>query len=193
MTELKEIIAKNIAELRKNKQMTQLELAEKLNYSDKAISKWERGESIPDIIVLKQIADLFEVSVDYLLKEEHKKTNKIIGIIKRKNRILISLLAITPVWIIATILFFSFWITGEYLVYYWLLFVYAIPVSCVVAIVFNSMWGKNKFNFLIVSVLVWSILLSLYLGLKQYNLWMIFILGIPAEIVIILWSKIRKE
>ena len=64
---LKNIIAQNIAELRRNNNMTQLELAEKLNYSDKAISKWERGESIPDVAVLKNIADIFLVSVDYLL------------------------------------------------------------------------------------------------------------------------------
>ena len=67
MSDIKAIIAKNITALRQNHKMTQIELAEKLNYSDKAVSKWERGESVPDISVLKQIADLFGVTVDYLL------------------------------------------------------------------------------------------------------------------------------
>lgn len=71
MEDLKRIIADNIAELRKAVPLTQAELAEKLNYSDKAVSKWERGESIPDVIVLKQIAGIFGVSVDYLLEEVH--------------------------------------------------------------------------------------------------------------------------
>ena len=61
MEELREIIAKNISDLRKKSGLTQIELAEKLNYSDKAVSKWERGDSVPDVGVLKQIADLFGV------------------------------------------------------------------------------------------------------------------------------------
>ena len=72
MQELKFIIAKNIQALRQEKGMTQVELAEKLNYSDKSVSKWERGESLPDITVLKGIADLFEVSLDYLTEDEHR-------------------------------------------------------------------------------------------------------------------------
>ena len=71
MEDLKSIIAENITALRKGSSMTQIELAEKLNYSDKAISKWERGESVPDITVLKAIADMFGVTVDYLLVREH--------------------------------------------------------------------------------------------------------------------------
>ena len=61
MTDLKPIFAENLAVLRKKKGWTQLELAERLNYSDKAVSKWERGESLPDVTILKQIADLFEL------------------------------------------------------------------------------------------------------------------------------------
>ena len=72
MVDLKPVIAQNITALRQSHKMTQIELAEKLNYSDKAVSKWERGESIPDVIVLKTIADLFGVSLDYLLEEDHE-------------------------------------------------------------------------------------------------------------------------
>ena len=69
MEELKNIIANNLMALRKSNKLTQLELAEKLNYSDKAISKWERGESLPDVLLLKSLADMYGVSVDYLMKE----------------------------------------------------------------------------------------------------------------------------
>ena len=62
MNELKNIIASNITYLRKQKKLTQAELAQELNYSDKAVSKWERGESVPDIETLKNIAEMFEVT-----------------------------------------------------------------------------------------------------------------------------------
>ena len=67
------IIAKKLTKLRKENNLTHLQLAEKLNYSDKAISKWERAESIPDVLVLKSIADLFGVTVDYLLCRQEKR------------------------------------------------------------------------------------------------------------------------
>ena len=69
MEDLKQIISKNIVSLRNSENMTQAELAEKLNYSDKAVSKWERGDSLPDVIVIKQIADIFGVTVDSLLTD----------------------------------------------------------------------------------------------------------------------------
>ena len=68
MNDLKLIVAKNITELRKQHGMTQLQLAEKLNYSDKAVSKWERGESVPDVAVLVEIAELFSVRLDCRVK-----------------------------------------------------------------------------------------------------------------------------
>lgn len=193
MEDLKEIIAANITNLRKGKNLTQAELAEKLNYSDKAISKWERGESIPDITVLKDIADLFEVTVDYLITQDHKKSSKIISIIKKKNRFFISLLGISPIWTLATIAFYIIWLLSNGNRYYWLTFIYAIPPSLIVAIIFNSIWGKRKINFYLISALVWSILGTFYLAFLKYNLWMMFIIGIPAQIIIIIWSKIKKE
>ena len=66
--DIKIVIAKNIADLRLANGMTQLELAERINYSDKAVSKWERAESMPDIAVLTEIADLFQVSLDDLVR-----------------------------------------------------------------------------------------------------------------------------
>ena len=69
MEDIKPIIAKNITALRQGAKMTQIELAERLNYSDKSVSKWERAESLPDITVLKAIADMFEVPLDYLVRE----------------------------------------------------------------------------------------------------------------------------
>lgn len=66
MNELK--IGTRIAELRHVNNITQLELSEKLGVTDRAVSKWETGGSYPDIFLLPQIADIFNVSVDYLLR-----------------------------------------------------------------------------------------------------------------------------
>src|SRR5574344_1560092 len=69
----KEIISKNIVGLRKKAKMTQQDLAEKLYYSDKAVSKWERGESLPDAEMLANIAKLFNVDVNYLFTDHDYK------------------------------------------------------------------------------------------------------------------------
>lgn len=194
MQDLKNIIAKNISKLRKQMGYTQLSFAEKLNYSDKAVSKWERGESVPDVVVLKQIADLFGVSVDYLLSEEHK---QIEGPPKKrfiKNRLLITLGSIVSVWCLATLIFISLLrFGGEEIINEWQVFIHAIPISAVLALIFNSIWGKRKLNWLFISLLMWSILLSICVLFLSYNLWLFFIIGIPCQIVILIFSGIRKN
>ncbi len=193
MQDLKPIIAKNIAELRKAASMTQIELATRLNYSDKAVSKWERGESIPDVGVLKEIADLFEVKVDYLLVEDHSDAApEELSPRKRRDHMIISLLSVSLVWLIATFLFVLLRITAPEMHGIWLSFVYAVPVTAIVALVFNSMWGKPRRNYLIITVLVWSLLVSVYLTYSTGFMWMIFLLGIPAQIIIVLWSRLGK-
>jgi len=194
MQKLNQIIAKNITNLRKSMQLTQAELAEKLNYSDKAISKWERAESIPDISILKRIADLFGVTVDYLLEEEHAENEKkpnIISAQEKKNKLIVSLLATALVWLIATMVFVYLGLYMKDIHNLWIIYVYALPVTFVVLLIFNSIWGKKRRNFAIISLLVWSVLLSVYLALFSYNIWLIFVIGIPTQVIIGLWSGIK--
>ena len=192
MEELKRIIAKNIADLRTKEKLTQAELAARLSYSDKAVSKWERGESIPDVAVLKQIADLFSVTVDYLLTPEHdtKKDAPTIG--KKRRHFVIAALSAALVWLIATVLFVISGIFLPGLPGAWLLFLYAVPVSSVVLLIFNSLWGNRRWNYAIISLLTWSLLLSLFLSFPAKGSWMLFLLGVPAEIIILLWSRMSK-
>ena len=194
MEDYKRIIANNIVELRKAVPLTQAELAEKLNYSDKAVSKWERGESIPDVIVLKQIADLFGVTVDYLLEDVHPINAKMQSVPRqvRKNRLLITGLSCMLVFLIATAVFAILGMTTE-VTKLWLAYVYCIPICSIILIVFNSIWGKTKFNFLFITLLVWGILASLYLSIGDYSKWLIFVIGIPAQVIIIMWSGIKAR
>ncbi len=195
MEDIKIIIATNIAELRKANKLTQLELAEKLNYSDKAISKWERGEAIPDVTVLKEIADLFGVTLDYLVSADHDGSDEPPrqSVRKFRNRALITGMSVLLVWFVATFCFVTtdFAIVGTKA--HWLSFMWAVPVSMIVWLVFNSVWFNKHRNFLIISLLVWSFIIALFLTLLPFRLyfWQMFILGIPAQIIILMWSKLR--
>ena len=192
MEDLKHIIAHNLSELRRSASMTQIDLAERLHYSDKAVSKWERGESIPDVGVLKEIADLFGVTVDYLLTEEHTAPREDVPAGRQHRRAVVTLLSVALVWLIATVVFVILGMVLPGLRGEWLAFVYAIPVSAIVLLVFNSLWGRRRRNYGIVSVLVWGLLLSAFLTYPRGMMWMIFLLGIPAQIIIWLWSRLGK-
>ena len=199
MEDIKSVIAKNIYTLRTANKMTQLEMAEKLNYSDKAVSKWERAEGLPDVVVIKQIADMFGVTVDYLMSTEEERAVK--GLVQEKQVVeqglrkytpahrLITVISLIGIWTISLGLFFIFW-TQELFV--WQVFIYTLPVFFITWLVFNSTWGNRRNNLYIVSALVWSILLVLYVALLKYNVWMIFLLGIPAQIIVYLSFRINR-
>ncbi len=194
MIDYKRVIANNITELRKAVPYTQAELAQKLNYSDKAVSKWERGESIPDVVVLKQIADLFGVTVDYLLEEVHplKSTMQSVPRQLKKNRVLITGLSCMLVFLIATVGFVVLSLAAQ-IPRLWLLYIYAVPICAVLLIVFNSVWGKKKRNFFFISLLMWGTLLSVYLTIGIYSNWLIFLVGIPGQVIIVMWSGIKAR
>lgn len=65
-------IGETIASLRKKKGMTQNELAEKMNVTDKAVSKWERDLSCPDVNTISRLAEVLDTSVDELLQAKNK-------------------------------------------------------------------------------------------------------------------------
>ncbi len=201
MEDLRPIIAQNIVYLRKKHSLTQIELAEKLNYSDKAISKWERAESIPDVTVLKSIAEIFGVSVDYLLNKDHSndtepeggRRDEIIAYIKRRRRVVTSM-SVLLVWVIATVLFIILDLAlGNTWVQY-LCFAYALPAGALVWLIFNSIWENRRLNYPIISLMMWSLLFSIHLSILAggVNAWQIYLVGIPGQTIILLWSIIGK-
>lgn len=202
MEDIRAIIARNLTDLRKKHGMTQLDLAERLNYSDKAVSKWERGESVPDIAVLKNIADLFDVTVDYLITAEHPEPTPSpaeTAVVRPKrslrNRGFITGMCIVLVWLIATLLFVI--LDSALATPYGALmpFIFAIPVSMIVWLILNSIWFNRRRNFLIISLLMWTILLAVYLCilLGGGNFLMLFFLGIPGQVIILMWSGIKRK
>ena len=200
MEELKMIIAGNIGQLRRRAGLTQLELAEKLNYSDKAISKWERGESVPDIVTLKAVADCFSVSVDYLLRAEHPIETEIKREYtkrQRRNHTLITLMSCVLVWLLATFVYTSVDVVWPVVrSQLWMVFIYAVPISLVVLLTLNSVWGNRRWNFAIISALIWTVLACVFLSAWIFfaePLWLAFIVGVPAQIIVGLWSGLRYK
>lgn len=201
MDDLKPVIANNIVELRHAADMTQAQLAEKLNYSDKAVSKWERGDAIPSIGTLKEVADLFGVTVDYLITSEHKAQEEIKREFtkrQRRNHLIITLLSTMLVWLAATIIYVSINLSTAFgLPKSWIAFVFAVPLSCIVLIVFNSIWGKPKRNLIFASVLLWSLLiafcLTFYFASQRSYVWLLLAVGIPLQIMILLWAGLHTE
>ncbi len=193
MEELKNIIADNLINLRKANKLTQLELAEKLNYSDKAISKWERGESLPDIVILKQLADMYNVGIDYIVSAHSDEDRAKYKMPKPElnNKLIITLLACLSVWILAAILYINFKILFDH--HYWMLWIWALPATSIVLIVFSGIWGKKPLIITSVSLLIWTGILATYLQLLKYNIWSLFLLGVPAQLATSLSGKIKRS
>ena len=199
-------IGTNISNLRKRQGLTQAGLGEKLNYSDKAVSKWERGESVPDILTLITIAELFDVSVDDLIRdpealpEQTGSVQQVMGqvvakTLKRKadKRIIVWLSSLI-VWFAALLCYVVCASIG--LQYSWLAFFLAIPADAIVVLSLRSAWRDFRSNRKLISVLMWGSLLSVYmflLMLAQVNVWRIFLLGIPGQLAILLWFRLFRR
>ena len=193
---LRRNLANNLIHYRKESNLTQLQLAEKLNYSDKAISKWERAESVPDIYILNTLAELYSCSVDDLLSERIK--------VKRsfyKNRFIISLMAVALVWLVAIIVYMVWKMVGESMnltnVPYWITWLYALMISFIVAVVFSKIWGKRWHRFIFISGIIWSTGLVLFIHFLLLSLpvpWLVWCVCAAVEVLTFLWySLIRKK
>ena len=191
MENLNEIIGKKLLYLRKRNKLTQAELAEKLCYSDKAISKWEKGESLPSVEVFYKISKLYGVSLDYIIGDEVVTPQPIKNDDKKRIYVSITNLAVVGVWFVALLLFVIFDIfthTSQ-----WMLFGWAVPSTCVVAIIFDCIWHKRKGLFLLLSLLVWSFLICFAFQFLSINIWKILLIGIPLQIAIIIMSRMWKK
>lgn len=196
MNDVRAAIAKNITELRLLNNMTQTELGERLNYSDKTISKWERGESAPDISVLAEISDIFGVSIDYLAGREQTDEPEEKSELRevRYNRRVISYISESLVWLIAVTAYIITSLVARNATFQWLFFVYALPIVLIVKLVFNSIWFNVRHNYYIISALIWSILATIHITFRHFgvNVSLVYLLGVGGQIVVILWSFIKK-
>ena len=186
--------------------MTQQDLALCLNYTDKAISKWERGESVPDILILKQIADMFDVTVDYLLQEEHEPLREAADHSEEtenarnrhtiRTRGFVTGMSVLLVWLAAVMMFIVFDTMSANPLFHWFVFACAVCASLILWLVLNSIWFNRRRNYLIISLLMWSVLILLYMSvwlLTDRMLWLVFILGIPGQAIVVMWSNLKQR
>jgi len=203
---LKAQIGKNIVSYRKRGGMTQAGLAEKLNYSDKAISKWERGESIPDVLTLVQLSELFGITVNELLVDpdalpentgrvEQVMEKAVQKTLKRKaDKGIILMLSSVLVWFVALFLFVVF--SSFDVPKSWVAFIYAIPANAIVLLSLRSAWRDFRWNLTLISMIMWGGLLSLHVTAYvffQFNFWKLFLLGIPGQAAILLWKRLYRK
>ncbi len=204
---LKYQIGENIAAYRKKAGLTQAGLGEKLNYSDKAVSKWERGESVPDVITLVQLAEQFGITIGELIADpnelpgnpgtlEKAMTQVSEKALKRKaNKNVILGLSTTLVWFVALFVAIVMSYFDFLEPYCWLIFIYAIPANAIVLLSLRSAWHDFRWNKGLITTIVWGSLLSIFitvLVICSYNLWKIFLLGIPGQIAIFLWFRMFR-
>ena len=189
MKDIKSIVASNLSALRRQKGITQAELAERLNYSDKAISRWEKGDTLPDINVLYEICEFYGITMNDLTSDtctapqidEAFKTQKM-------YRIWTCTLAGATVWLFAT-LWFIFNLDSRL----WIAFLWAVPISCAIVMII----GRAVFNwivhFILASVIIWSATASLYLQILFFgsgaNFWYLFIVGVPLQAIVFLFQR----
>ena len=201
-------IGGNIAAFRKRTGLTQAGLAERLNYSDKAVSKWERGESVPDVLTLMHLAEQLEVDVNDLLADPNVLPGEPVGIQKamaqvsekalhrKANKNIILGLSTTLVWFVALLIFVVVSSIPVLENYSYLAFFYAIPANAIVLLSLRSAWRDFRWNRALISVIVWGGLLSVHMSLLVFvglNIWKIYLLGIPGQIAIFLWFRMFRK
>ncbi len=196
--ELEQIVSTNLTALRKKREWTQAELAEKINYSDKSVSKWERGEALPDLKVLTKLAELFGVTVDYFLTENAVEAPEQFAspAVRRRYQYWIVSLAVTLVWLIATMAFVYIAVESNLdngvTEWAWTSFVWALPGSFLVLIIFDYLYFHSRCFVYFASALVWTLIASIFLQWLNHAMWMLFLLGVPAQAILVLVDQVRR-
>ena len=198
MEDKKQIIASNLVTLRKNKGLTQMELAEKLNYSDKAISRWEHGDTLPDINMLCELCNFYGitlndlVSENFTIDEENKNPRENI----LSYRAWLAALCVSVVWLLATITFvYSKTMIDKN---FWIVFVWAVPLSCIMIRINVTSTLPNKDTIVLInsSILLWTTITSVYLFLLVYLkytfLWPLYFVGVPIQTIIVIFHRMKQ-
>ena len=192
---LKSLIADNITYFRKRSGLTQGKLAELINYSDKSVSKWERGDGMPDVVVLVKLAEIFDVTVNDLVSED-KPEEKVLPARQRRH-ILIDIMSIILVWLVATVVFVGLRVFVPEFPTAWISYILAIPVSAIVHLVFACIWWNHTVQFFSISILVWTCALGIQMVFFQFvtafdNISLIYICAAVLQVLALAWTLYRN-
>lgn len=197
---LKKIVAENLTDLRKKKGLTQIQLAELFNYSDKAVSKWECGDTTPDLETLKALADFYGVTIDYLtipVGEDKKDTIKKEEKKEKVNKPIICLLS-SLIPVLVAIIVFIILIVFKLSSYPWMAFIWSLPVISILLFIFSWIWYDKITRSICGIIMTWLTIATIYiqLGLSINNgfaYWELFLIGIPVTIALLLWCIVKKK
>lgn len=188
--QLRDNIAHNIIFYRKNAGLTQTELGEALGYSDKSVSKWERGDGVPDVYVLARMAEMWHIDVSDLLKAEPPK-------VRRRLRWPVWLLSAGIVWLAAVIAYFVLMLAWPGMSARWLVFLYAVPACCIVMLVFACLRGSLMLGSLFTSGIIWGVAVSVQVTLSKtlalHSGFMLYIIAGVLQIMTVLWYILRAK
>lgn len=186
------IIGENIAALRKANNLTQQQLADKINYSNKAVSRWEKGECLPNIETLASLCEFFGVEFEYLIRR-HEEAAKIKKSKPNPNKIAIACLAFVTVFTIATVLFV--YVKLVHSINYWQAFIWGVPASALILIELCRRWSFGKVaRSILYTVFLWSSITAVFLTvLDPESLWPIYLVGIPLQVIIVLLFLLSKS
>ena len=199
ITNQQELLAKNLAYYRKASGLTQLELADKFNYSDKSVSKWERGEGFPDIFVLKSLADFYGITVDDFYQSEHKAVK--VSQNKKRKQTYLKLLSIGINWLVTILTFFLLntllsRFAPEATFEPWLTFIYGTLTTGIILLVWEFIYHNRFLRMIATSIIIWTAALSLFLTflvVLKLALPLLFVVAIPLEVLEIIWYLFRRN
>ena len=192
-SEIAKIIAENLIELRKKNNLTQGELAEKLNYSDNAISRWEHAEVTPSVETLEQIAKVFNVPLRALIEKDALKVSAVSDKTRLINKLAVILISVSVVWLLATVIFVMCQIfLGKT---FWQIFCWSAPVVTLIMLPFGEYWGGHIYKFVMYSIFTWTLIASFYLQFYKVNelFWTVFIIGIPIQLCLAFWAFLKPK
>lgn len=191
MAEIKDIIAKNLIELRKKHNLTQNELAVKLNYSDNTVSRWERAELMPSIETLVAISEFYDVPIENLIKENVVKQTEFDKKAQSIKKLSIVLLSVSLVWFAVILAYF--YCQTFFKLDLWTLFIWALPASFLVLFLFNLYLRRRIYGYTFLTFFIWTFILGFYLQFIEYNMFLLFIVGIPAQLALSIYYWVRPK
>lgn len=180
MENVKEIVSHNLIRLRKEHGFTQAELAKQINYSDKAISRWETGDVAPDLETVYALSEVFGVPVSEIIerpaagKASDRAAPSALG-----QKILSQIFLTCEIWFILCVVFVYFRITRQTSI--WQIFVWGVPATALLLWFANRKSQINLLLFVCATVFVWSFLACVYLLLLAANPWYLFFIGLPLQ------------
>ena len=189
--------------LRKQQKLTQIELAEKIHYSDKAVSKWERGESMPDVAVFKTIAELFGVTIDFLVtahedEEIAKEQTSYAQAVKKKNRLIINFITVFSILVVEAMVFCALRFSAtvnDFWENFLFCFVCPLPLVGLLEVIFSSLWAKKRARLIAVSAFVWSLFIEaiiiIYVIYGRF-FWQLLLIGLLAQVIVILSFNLHR-